>query len=88
MGFDRTRRVMATMAENVEKASRPQLAELVQLVGRVRAMGRSIEPASIEWMPPAQPFFEEGALLVRPRTDSEARGKALDVLAWYAAGTE
>jgi Recombinase len=74
VAFDRNRRVMVTMAENVGKATRPQLAELVQLlVERVRAKGRSIEPDSIEWTPPARPFFEPAALLWRPRTDSNRR---------------
>ena len=71
---DRNRRVMVTMAENVEKATKPQLAELVQfLVERVQAKGRTVEPESIEWTPPARPFFEESALLWRPRTDSNRR---------------
>jgi hypothetical protein len=74
VAFDRNRRVMVTMAENVGKATRPQLAELVQLlVERVRAKGRSIEPDSIGWTPPARPFFEPAALLWRPRTDSNRR---------------
>ena len=65
---------MVTMAENIERATRPQLAEVVQLlVERVQAKNRSIEPKSIEWMPPARPFFEESALLWRPRTDSNRR---------------
>ena len=74
LAFDRNRHVMVTMAENVEKATRPQLQELVQLlVERVQATGRTVEPESIEWTPPARPFFEEGALLKRPRTDSNRR---------------
>jgi hypothetical protein len=74
VAFDRNRRVMVTIAENVGKATRPQLAELVQLlVERVGAKGRSIEPESIEWTPPARPFFEPAALLWRPRTDSNRR---------------
>ena len=72
--FDRNRRVMVTMAENVEQATRPQLAELVQLlVERVVASGRTVEPESIKWTPPARPFFEPAALLKRPRTDSNRR---------------
>jgi len=57
VAFDRNRRVMVTMAENVEKATRPQLAELVQLlVERVQATGRTVAPGSIEWTrrPPAR----------------------------------
>jgi len=62
---------MVTMAENMEKATRPQLAELVQLlVDRVTAKGRTVEPESVEWTPPARPFFEPAARLWRPRTDS------------------
>lgn len=69
VAFDRNRRVMVTMAENVERATRPELAELVQLlVERVTASGRTVEPESIEWTPPARPFFEPAALLWRPRT--------------------
>jgi hypothetical protein len=74
VAFDRNRRVMVTMAENIENATRPQLAELVHLlVERVEASGRTVEPESIEWTPPARPFFEPAALLVRPRTDSNRR---------------
>ncbi len=51
-----------------------QLAGLVQLlVERVRAKGRTVEAESIEWTPPARPFFEPAALLERPRTDSNRR---------------
>ena len=54
---------------SVEKATRPQLADLVQLlVERVQAKDWSVDPASIEWTPPARPFLGEGALLWRPRT--------------------
>jgi hypothetical protein len=60
VAFDRNRRIMVTMAENIEKATRPQLAELVQLlVERVQAKDRTIDPAAIEWTPPARPFFGE-----------------------------
>ena len=58
VAFDRNRNVMVTMAENVEKATRPQLQELVQLlVERVQAKERSVDPESIEWTPPARPFY-------------------------------
>jgi hypothetical protein len=83
VAFDRNRHVMMTMAENIEKASRPQLAELVQLlVERVQTSGRTVEPASIEWTPPARPFFEPAALLWRPRTDSDTQQER-SVLDWY-----
>ena len=74
VAFDRNRHVMVTMAENVDRATRPQVAELVQLlVERALAKGRTVEPESIEWTPPARPFFEPSALLKRPRTDSNRR---------------
>ncbi len=74
VAFDCNRHVMVTMAENVEKATRPQLKELVQLlVERVQAKGLSVDPDSIEWTPPARPFFQPTALLERPRTDSNRR---------------
>ena len=83
VAFDRNRNVMVTMAENVEKATRPQLQELVQLlVERVQAKDRSVDPDSIEWAPPARPFFGEGALLGRPRTDSSPPQQR-SVLAYY-----
>ena len=51
-----------------------EVAELVQLlVERVQANGPAVAPESIEWTPPARPFFEESALLWRPRTDSNRR---------------
>ena len=74
VAFDRNRHIMVTMAENVERATRPQLADLVRLlVERVQATGRTVDPASIEWTPPARPFFGEAALVWRPRTDSNRR---------------
>ena len=60
VAFDRNRRIMVSMAENVARATRPQLQELVQLlVQRVQAKERVINPASVEWTPPARPFFGE-----------------------------
>jgi hypothetical protein len=67
---------MVTLAENVERATRPQLADLVQiLVERVQAKDRTVDPASIEWTPPARPFFQEGAWVWRPRTVPGALGQ-------------
>ena len=46
------------MALNVKKATRLQLQELVQLlVERVQAKERVLDQATIEWTPPARPFF-------------------------------
>jgi hypothetical protein len=74
VAFDRNRHIMVTMAENVERATRPQLADLVQLlVEGVQAKDRTVDPASIVWTPPAKPFFQEGAWVWRPRTDSNRR---------------
>ncbi len=42
VAFDRNRRVMVTMAENVERATRPLLVQLP--VERVQARGRSVDP--------------------------------------------
>jgi hypothetical protein len=85
VAFDRNRHAMVTMPESVERATQQQLAEPVQLpVERVQAKGRTVEPESIEWTPPARPFFEEGALLWRPRTVSGERASHDDPLGWYA----
>jgi hypothetical protein len=74
---------MVTMAANVERATRQQLAELVQLlVERVQAKDRTVDPESIEWTPPARPFFQPAALLWRPRTDSDPQYQR-SVLDWY-----
>jgi DNA invertase Pin-like site-specific DNA recombinase len=76
VAFDRNRKVMVTMAENVERANKPQLADLVQLlVESVKATGRVVEPESIVWTPPARPFFQPSALLWRPRTEPTTPGQ-------------
>jgi hypothetical protein len=60
VAFDRNRRIMVTMAENIENATLPQIQDLVRiLVERVQAQDRIIDPDSIEWTPPARPFFGE-----------------------------
>lgn len=42
------RSVKVTMAEHVGRATRPRLAELVQLlVERVKATGRTVDPAAL-----------------------------------------
>jgi hypothetical protein len=52
LAFDRNRHVMVTMAENIERATRPQLQELVQLlVERAHASG----PAALLWRPRTDP---------------------------------
>ena len=74
LAFDRNRRVMVTMAENVDGRPAAARQELVQLlVERVKAVGRTVEPASIERTPPARPFFGKAARVWRPRTDSNRR---------------
>ena len=56
-----------TIAENVGTASRSQLAEPIRLlVERVQGSGRTVDPMSIEWTPPARPFFEEVARVLAP----------------------
>jgi hypothetical protein len=69
VAFDRNRHIMVTMAENVERATRPQLVDLVQLlIEGVQPKDRTVDPASIEWTPAARPYFEPSALPWRPRT--------------------
>ena len=66
--------VWVVFAANVKRATRQQLAELVQLlVERIKANGRKVDPESFEWTPPARPFFGEAAFVWRPRTDSNRR---------------
>lgn len=56
-----------TMAENVEQATRPQLAELVQLlVERVQTKARTVEPGSIEWAPPRPPVLRACCVAMAP----------------------
>jgi hypothetical protein len=74
---------MVTMAENVEKATRQQLQELVQLlVERVEAKDRTVDPESIEWTPLlARPSGKlRGSW--RPRTFSN-RQYPRSALDWY-----
>lgn len=47
-----------------------------------QAKGRTVEPGSILWTPPARPFFEPAALLWRPRTDSN-RQQQRGILDYY-----
>lgn len=48
----------ASMAANVEAATKPQRAEMVALlVEGVVARDRVVDPADITWTPPARPFF-------------------------------
>ena len=78
------------MAENVEQATRPQLAELVQLlVERVQTKARTVEPGSIEWAPPRPPVLRACCVAGAP---PDGRTGALvkrddDPLAWYATAT-
>ena len=68
--FDRNRRVLTSMAENIAAASPIQRSELVRLlVERVVARDRQVRDSDIEWTPPAQPFFETRCL-VCPQGDS------------------
>ena len=60
MAFARNRRIMASMAANVNAASPAQQSELVQmLVERVVASGGRSRKREITWTPPARPFFAE-----------------------------
>ena len=71
--FDRHRRIMVQMAENIANAEPEELKEIVRMViARVGVEGRGL--GSIEWTGPARPFFEPEELgNLRPRTDSNRR---------------
>jgi len=60
VAFDRNRKVMTRMAENVDAASPAQQVELVQmLVEQIVASAGSVSEKDITWTPPARPFFAE-----------------------------
>jgi hypothetical protein len=51
-------------------------------LARQELQRRLAVPESIEWTPPARPFFGEAALLWRPRTDPGPQQQR-SVLDWY-----
>jgi hypothetical protein len=56
--FDRHRKVLESMAANLDRATTAQRQELVaRLAIRIVARGRSVDPADIEWAGPVRPFF-------------------------------
>jgi hypothetical protein len=76
VAFDRNRRMMVTMAENVDRATRPQLAELVQLlVEGITAVGRTVDPESIVWTPPAVLRGRCVGVAPHPRTPNADAGR-------------
>ena len=78
VAFDRNRHVMVTMAENVERATRTQLAELVQLlIERVRAKGRSIEPESDRVDAAGSPVLRASCVAMAPPDGFEPPTQAL-----------
>lgn len=75
--FDGHRRVMVSMAENIEAATPEQLRELVQLlVARITAISGVV--TDIDWTGPARPFF--GAVASAPPDGLE---HPVDTLGWY-----
>ena len=87
VAFDGNRHMMVAMAENVDQAPVPQLEDLVQLlVERVLAKGRVVDPASIEWAPPAR-LRGRCVAMAPPDGPGGTRNKSPDPLAWYAACT-
>ena len=72
MTAEELKRVLVTMAENVEAATPEQRRELIGLLveGAV-ANDRSL--AGITWTPPARAFFSDAASLWRPRRESNPR---------------
>jgi DNA invertase Pin-like site-specific DNA recombinase len=60
VAFDRNRKIMTSMAANVNASTPAKHAELVQmLVERVQASGGKVSEREITWTPPARPFFAE-----------------------------
>ena len=83
MIFDRNRRVMTDLAQNVANATPEQRAELARLL--IENAVATDGAVAIEWSGPARPFFEtgwwvcpQGASGTRPLSDE-------DPLAWYVA---
>jgi inorganic triphosphatase YgiF len=81
--FDRNRRVMTDMAQNVARATPEQRAGLARLLIE-RAVAKE-GAVAITWAGPARPFFEarwwecpQGVSSTRPLSDD-------DPLVWYAA---
>ena len=75
--FDRQREILLSMAENIERATPAQLAELIgHLVERVATTSKRV--TRVVWTPPARPFFvgadvvadDSGALSWCPQGDS------------------
>jgi hypothetical protein len=81
--FDRNRRVMTSMVQNLAAATPEQKAELARLLlTKVVATNGTV---AVEWSGAARPFFSlggdwypQGALRTRPLSDDES-------LAWYVA---
>jgi hypothetical protein len=60
--FDKHRTVIETMAENLDRATPAQKAELVRLLAeRIVARGRTVAAVDIKWAGPVRPFFAVGA---------------------------
>jgi hypothetical protein len=78
------RKVVESMAENLDRATPEQRADLVRLlVHRAEAKDRALVATSIVWTPPVRPFFEEvDDVAERPRTDSN-RQYQRSVLDYY-----
>lgn len=75
--FDRQREILLSMAENIERATPPQLGELIgHLVERVETASKRV--TLVVWTAPARPFFVgpevmadgSGALFWCPQGDS------------------
>lgn len=83
--FDRNRRAMVTMAENLDRATLDQQAELVRiLIERLTSSDRRVDLERIEWAPAAAPFFDDG-LTVAPPDGLAGSVVTQDRLRGYAA---
>ena len=81
--FGRYRKVMETMAANLDRATAEQRAALVaNVIRRVVAKGKTVTVNDIEWAGPVKPFV---SVEVPPDGLEPPPSKAPDPLAWYAA---
>ena len=73
--FDRHRKVVESMAANLDRATPEQKADLIRLlVQSAKAEDRVLVADAIVWTPPVRPFFVHvDDVAERPRTDSNRR---------------
>jgi len=81
--FDRNRRVMSSLVENMDKASDEQKAKLANLlIEKVIAADQMVAEDNIQWAPAARPFFGLG---IAPPEGFGGSVPTRHDLIWYAA---